>query len=54
MEKIFMNTGNSKMNKPHKFVHNLSQRSDLRSSNKHLALQNVSIYYTTKNIKKTV
>ena len=34
MEMIFMNMENSKMNKPHKFVFNLLQRLDLRSSNK--------------------
>ena len=38
--------GNSKTTKPHKFVINLLQRLDLRSSNKHVALQNISIYYT--------
>ena len=54
METIFMYAGNSKTNEPHKFVLNLSQRLDLRSSNKHVALQNVSIYYAWKNIKKTV
>ena len=47
-----MNTENSKMNDSHKFVLNLSQRLDLRSSNKHVALQNISIYYTWKNIRK--
>ena len=53
METIFMNTEDSKTNEPHKFVHNLSQRLDLRrSSNKHGALQNLSIYYTWKNIRK--
>ena len=52
METIFMNTENSKMNEPHKFVLNLSQRLDLRSSNKYVALQNFSIYYMWKNIKK--
>ena len=30
----------------------MSQRSDLRSSNEHIALQNLSIYYTWKNIAK--
>ena len=30
----------------------MSQRLDLRSSDKHVALQNVSIYYTWKNITK--
>ena len=34
METIFMNIENSKANEPHKFVLNLSQRLDLRSSNK--------------------
>ena len=52
IEKIFMNTENSKTKEPHKCVLNLSQRLDLRSSNKHLVLQNLSIYYTWKNIRK--
>ena len=40
MEKIFMNTENNKTNKPHKFFLNLSQRLDLRSSDKHIDIQN--------------
>ena len=40
MKTIFMNTENSKTNEPHKFALNLSQRLDLRSSNKHVTLQN--------------
>ena len=52
METLFMNTKNSKTNEPHKFVLNLSQRLDLRRSNTHVALQNLSIYYTWKNIRK--
>ena len=40
------------MNEPHKFVLNLSQRLDLKSSNKNVAFQNLSIYYTSKNITK--
>ena len=47
-----MNAKNSKMNEPHKFVFNLSQGLDLRSSNKHVALQNLLIYYKWKNISK--
>ena len=47
-----MNTENSKTNEPHKFVLNMSQRLDLRSSDKHVALQNSFIYYTWKNIRK--
>ena len=30
----------------------MSQRLDLKSSDKHVALQNLSIYYTWKNIRK--
>ena len=42
---MFMNTENSKMN-------DLSQRLDLKSSNKHVALQNLSVYYNWKNIRQ--
>ena len=35
---------------PCKFV-NLSERLNLRISNKHVALQNLPIYYTWKNIR---
>ena len=41
-ETIFMNTENSKPNEPHKFVLKLPQRFNLRSSNKHVFLQNFS------------
>ena len=46
MEKIFINTENSKTNEPHKFLLKLSQRLDLRSPDKHAVLQNLSVYYT--------
>ena len=52
METISMNMEDSKTKEPHKFVLNLSQRLYLRSSDKHSALQNLSIYYTRKNIRK--
>ena len=52
METIFMNTENSKTNQPRKFVLNLSQRLGLRSSDKHVTLQNLPIYYTWKNIRR--
>ena len=48
MEMIFMNTGSSKTCKSHKFVLDLSQRLDLRGSNKHVAPQNLSIFYSGK------
>ena len=49
METKFMNTENSKRNKPRNFVLNLWQRLDLRSSDKYL---NLSENYTWKNIRK--
>ena len=52
METIFMNTKNSKTIEPHKVVVNLSQILNLRSSDKHIALQNLSIHYSWKNIRK--
>ena len=52
MKNKLMNTKNSKTNEPHHFFLNLSQRLDLRRSNKHVVLQNVTIYYTWKNIRK--
>ena len=52
METIFTDTENSKMNEPHKSLLTLSQRLDLRSSDKHVALQNLSMYYTWKSIRK--
>ena len=52
METIFVNTKNSKTSEPHKFVLNLSQRLDLRKSNKHVIFQGLSISYTCKNIIK--
>ena len=52
MEVIFMNTENSKTHETHKFVVTLLQRLDLRSLNKHVALQNMSIYYIWKSIRQ--
>ena len=49
---VFMNTENGKTNEPREPVFNLSQRLDLRSLNKHGALQNLSIYCTWKNINQ--
>ena len=46
MKTVFTNTGNSKTNKQHQFFHNFSQLLNLRSLDKHVPLQNVSLYYT--------
>ena len=44
--------GSSKADETLQFVLNLSKRLDLRSSNKNVALQNFSIYYMWKNIRR--
>ena len=49
---IFINTENSKTNEPNKFVLNFPQRLDLRSSNKYIVFQNLSIYYTCEEIQE--
>ena len=43
---------NSKTNESHKFNLELLQKLDLRSSNKHHVLLNLSVYYTWKNIRR--
>ena len=52
MESIIINMKNSETNESHKFALHLSQRLDLRSLNKRDALQNLSICYFWKNIRK--
>ena len=51
METFFMNTKNSKTSEPHKFRYNLIDKLDLKNPNKNMALANLSIYYTWKNVK---
>ena len=51
MEAIFMNTENSKTNEPHRFKLDLTDKLNLKNPNKNMALANLSIYYTWKNIK---
>ena len=50
METIFMNTENSKTNEPHRFKSDLTDKLNLKTPNKNMALANLSIYYTCKNI----
>ena len=49
METISMNTENKKTSESHKFILDLSQRLDFKSLNKYVVLQNLSIYYISKN-----
>ena len=51
METIFMNTKKSKTNKSHKFRLTLTDKVNVKDLNKNMALANLSIYYTWKNIK---
>ena len=51
METIFMNTENSKTSEPHRFKLDLTDKPNLKNPNKNMALANISIYYTSKNIK---
>ena len=51
METIFINTENSKTNERHKFRLSLADKLNVKNPNKKIALRNLSIYYTWKNIK---
>ena len=46
-----MNTENSKTNEPHRFKLDLTDKLNLKNPNKNMALANLSIYYTQRNIK---
>ena len=51
METIFMNTGNIKTNEPYRFKLDLTDKRNPKNPKKNMALANLSIYYTWKNIK---
>ena len=51
METVFKNTENSKTSEPHRFRLSLADTLNLKNPNKNIALDNLSIYYTWKNIK---
>ena len=53
MDTIFMNSENSKTSDPHRLLLNLADKINLKRSDKYVALSNLSIYYTWKNIKKS-
>ena len=46
-----MNTENSKTSEPDRFKLDLTDKINLKNPNKNMALTNLSIYYTWKNIK---
>ena len=51
METIFTNTENSKTNEPCIFSLTLVDKLDLKDHSENIALTNLSIYYTWRNIK---
>ena len=53
MDTIFINSENSRTLKPHILTLKLVNKLDLRFGEKVIALSNLSIYYTWKNIKST-
>ena len=48
-----MNSEHSKTSDPHRLLLNLSYKINLKRSDKYVALSNLNIYYTRKNIKKS-
>ena len=48
-----MNSENSKTSDPHRLLLNCTNKIDFRRKDKYIALLNLSIYYTRKNIRKS-
>ena len=46
-----MNTLNSKTNESNQFIYQFTDKLNLKNSKKNMALVNLSLYYTWKNIK---
>ena len=53
MNTIFMNSDNSKTSEYHVLVFKLTDKLDLRRGQKTVALSNLSIYYTWRNVKSS-
>ena len=51
METFFMNTKSSKTSEPNRYKYDLIDKLDLKNPKKNMALANLSIYYTWKNVK---
>ena len=52
MERIFMNTENSKTNESNKFIYQFTNKLNLKNpNNKNIGLVNLNIYYTWKSNK---
>ena len=53
MDTVIMNSGNSNTSEPHVVILKLTDKLDLRRSEKSIALSNFSLYYIWKNIKSS-
>ena len=53
MDTKFMNSRNSKTSDRHRLLLNLTNKIKSKRSDKYVALSNLSVYYTWKNIKKS-
>ena len=53
MDTIFMDSENSRTSEYHVLVLKLTNKLDLRRGQKTVALSNLSIYYTWKNVKSS-
>ena len=53
MDTIFMNSENSKSSNPHVLKLKFTSKLDLRLGEKVIALSNLSIYYTWRNMKSS-
>ena len=53
MDTIFMNTKNRQTSKPHVLILKFTDKLDLRRGQNRIALPNLNIYYTCKNIKSS-
>ena len=52
MHTVFMNSQNNKTSDPHKLLLNLWNNINLKRSDKYVALSNLDVNYTWRNIKK--
>ena len=54
MDTIIMNSENSKTSDPHRPILNLPDKINLKRVDEHVALSNLSMKYTRKNIKRHI
>ena len=54
MSTTFMNSKNSKISDPHRLLLNLTDKINLKRSDKYVTLSSLSMYSTWKNIKSHI